>query len=80
MAERIGGSEKEDTLCGLCQCGVATSQHLLLDCVFARILWRQSPWKMDSQAYAHMSMQEWVHYIIDPVALLGLHAEEMHCF
>lgn len=48
IAERIEGSGEEETLCGLCNCAVEPSKYILLDCVYARILWRHSPWKMDS--------------------------------
>lgn len=43
VAERLEGSGEEGTLYGLCNCVVETSQHIPLDCLFARILWHHSP-------------------------------------
>jgi len=36
--------------CPLCKSATDSLQHLLFNCSFARIIWRNSPWPLDSAA------------------------------
>jgi hypothetical protein len=54
-------------------------QHLFFNCSFARIIWRNSPWPLDSAALNFSNTIDWVKLIISP-ALLGIPPIDCHKF
>lgn len=58
--------------CPLCHAYIENVEHLLLNCCYARVLWMESYWLLNLEAFGHLSMLEWVGVIIQPELHLGL--------
>ncbi|XP_059432574.1 uncharacterized protein LOC132165893 [Corylus avellana] len=69
-----------DTSCPLCKVATDSMHHLFFKCVFARVVWRNSFWPLDSTAFNFSSMEEWINLIISPGRYLGIPREDCHKF
>jgi hypothetical protein len=54
--------------------------HLFFSCIFAKIVWRNSFWPVDSLAWSHLSMVNLIKCILNPSVSLGLPPKDTHLF
>jgi hypothetical protein len=69
-----------DISCPLCKVADDSLQHLLFNCIFARVVWRHSFWPLDSIAFHFSSMLDWIKLILCPSSSLGIPQEDCHKF
>lgn len=67
-------------LCPLCQSAEDSLHHLFFNCDIARVVWRNSPWPLDSTVFNFPSMMDWIKTIISPYGPLGINNEDLHHF
>jgi hypothetical protein len=67
-------------LCPLCKSGPDSLWHLFLHCHFARVVWRLSPWPLDSTTLDSPNLQDWIQIILAPGATLNILIAERHRF
>jgi hypothetical protein len=60
-------------ICPLCKSGEDSLQHLFFNCIFARVIWRNSFWPLDSTALNFSDMMDWIKLIINPAPLFDFH-------
>ncbi|GLT66595.1 hypothetical protein SLA2020_389520 [Shorea laevis] len=44
----------EDKACPICDGPTESTQHILLDCILAKVLWRSSKWPLDYSSFADL--------------------------
>jgi len=69
-----------DASCPLCKSGPDSIRHLFIHCHFARVVWRLSPWPLDSTTFDSPDLLNWVRVILYPDALLHIPFLEKHRF
>jgi len=69
-----------DASCPLCKSGPDSIRHLFFHCHFARVVWRLSPWPLDSTTLDSPNLCDWVRVILHPDALLHIPFLERHRF
>jgi hypothetical protein len=69
-----------DASCPLCKSGPDSIRHLFFHCHFARVVWRLSPWPLDSSTLDSLDLVDWVRVILYPDALLHIPFLERHRF
>lgn len=67
-------------VCPLCKAAEDSLQHLFFNCSFARIIWRNSFWPLDSTTLNFSNMVDWINIIITHGPLLGIPSEDHHKF
>lgn len=55
-----------DPNCVLCNMVPETGHHLILDCPFTIVVWRNSKWQVNLEAFHHLTFQEWFKLLLDP--------------
>jgi hypothetical protein len=81
MKSRISQSitSSIDSSCPLCSNDDTYSlTHLLFSCNFARVVWRQSFWRIDYLALNVTNMTDWLLIILNPNHHLGIPTVETH--
>jgi len=71
---------KPDTPCPLCKFGLDSIRHLFFHCHFARVIWRLSPWPLDSSTLDSPNLCDWVRIILSPGSTLHIPYSEFHRF
>jgi hypothetical protein len=66
--------------CPLCNSDFDSLGHLFFRCSFARIIWRDSFWPLDSLVWSNFSMSDWLNCILNPFLFLGLPKSDVHLF
>ncbi|GLT68009.1 hypothetical protein SLA2020_402740 [Shorea laevis] len=66
-------------LCPLCKAAEDSLHHLFFRCDIARVIWRNSPWPLDSTVLNFPSMMDWIKFIISPSSL-GINRKDHHHF
>jgi len=67
-------------LCPLCKSGPDSLRHLFFQCHFARVVWRLSPWPLDSTSLDSPNLRDWIQIILTPGATLNIPTVERHRF
>jgi hypothetical protein len=67
-------------ICSLCKLGDDSLHHLFFNCIFARFIWRNSFWPLDSSAFNFISLQNWVQQIISPGTFLNISSSDHYKF
>lgn len=73
-------NSSSDLLCPLCKIGDYSMVHLFFNCIFARVVWRESFLPLNSQALGISSMIDWFIMILNPSKLLVIPLAEHHLF
>jgi len=66
--------------CPLCSNREDSLSHLFFRCCFARILWRLSPWPLDSAVFHFHTMVDWIKVILFPDKYLQIPQTDLHYF
>jgi hypothetical protein len=66
--------------CPICQGSAESLQHIFLSCPFARILWRNSRWPLDTLAFSSLPFVSWIKAILSPHLALGVPWKEVRNF
>ena len=69
-----------DPTCPRCQCNHESSVHILFECPFAIIVWRNLTNPLNLSAIPPKLASDWIDFIIDPSPHLSLNNEEAHAF
>ncbi|XP_062145976.1 uncharacterized protein LOC133853973 [Alnus glutinosa] len=69
-----------DASCPLCKSGQDSIRHLFFHCHYARVVWRLSPWPLDSTSLDSPDLLNWVRVILYPDVLLKIPFLEKHRF
>jgi hypothetical protein len=67
-------------ICPLCSSEEDSLMHLFFRCTFARIAWRSSFWPLNSLAWAHLSLADWIKGILNPSLSFGIPPQDTHLF
>jgi hypothetical protein len=73
-------THRPDASCPLCKGGPDSLRHLFFHCHFAIVVWRLSPWPLDSTTLDSPNLCDWVQVILYPEALLHIPSLELHHF
>jgi hypothetical protein len=73
-------SYRPDTPCPLCKVGPDSTKHLFFHCHYARVIWRLSPWPLDSTTLDSPNLCDWIRIILSPGATLNIPRSEHHRF
>jgi hypothetical protein len=71
---------KPDTPCPLCKTGPDPIRHLFFHSHFIRVIWRLSPWPLDSTTLDSPNLCDWIRVILSPGANLHIPRSELHRF
>jgi len=66
--------------CPLCNQDVDSLSHQFFRCTFVRIIWRLSPWPIDSSVLSFSSNVDWIKVILSPGKYLHIPLDEHHHF
>jgi hypothetical protein len=69
-----------NTACPLCKTGPNSIRHLFFHCHFARVIWRLSPWPLDSTSLDSSDLCDWIQIILSPGSRLHIPSSEHHRF
>jgi hypothetical protein len=69
-----------DVSCPLCSSRPDSLRHLFFHCHFARVVWRLSPWPLDSTTLDSPNLCDWIRDILYPETILHIPCSEVHCF
>jgi hypothetical protein len=70
----------DENACPLCKVAFDSLHHLFFECHFARVVWRQSFWPLDSTAFTFTTLTEWIQLIISPGSSFGIPLMDQHKF
>jgi hypothetical protein len=70
----------EDKACPICNGPTESTQHIFLDCILAKALWRSSTWPLDYSSFADLSIDCWVKAILHPHEILHIPIFEVENF
>jgi ribonuclease HI len=70
----------DETECPLCKVASDSLHHLFFECHFARVVWRQSFWPLDSTAFGFTTLKEWIQLIISLGSSFGIPLVDQHKF
>lgn len=76
---QLGEQDTELMKCELSKASIESVRHLMLDCCFSQILWRESPWPLYLNALGEMSLEEWIKIILH-LNVLGIPIVDTHLF
>lgn len=62
--------------CYLCDQGVESLHHLILQCPLIKHIWWNSPWKIKVELFSNMPTDEWIALILDAYNDLPLNETE----
>lgn len=65
-------SDMELAACQICFQEVETIEHVFLHCSLAQIIWKESPWPINTNAFCAVSMPQWIRMFCHPHRELGL--------
>ncbi|KAF5477688.1 hypothetical protein F2P56_004305, partial [Juglans regia] len=71
---------ENQVLCSLCHMENENLDHLFLNCIFSRFLWRNAPWPLDITCFTQAGIRNWVNIILNPSDKLQISASEVHNF
>ncbi|XP_059428504.1 uncharacterized protein LOC132162261 [Corylus avellana] len=66
--------------CPLCKSALDSLQHLFFNCIFARVVGRNSFWPLDSSALNFSNMVDWINVILSPSISLAIPPADHHKF
>jgi ribonuclease HI len=66
--------------CLLCKTGPDSIRHLFFHCPFARVIWRLSPWPLDSVTLTSPNLCGWIQIILSLGSKLHISSSEHHRF
>jgi hypothetical protein len=67
-------------ICPFCKGPEETVQHIFLGCSFARILWRNIQWPIDTSSFSILPITHWIKVLIKPHHFLSIPKEEVWRF
>ncbi|GLT69355.1 hypothetical protein SLA2020_415130 [Shorea laevis] len=70
----------EDKACPICNGPSESIQHIFLDCILAKAVWRTSRWSLNSSSFAVLSIDSWIKAILHPNAVFGIPIVEVEYF
>jgi hypothetical protein len=62
----------EDKACPICNGPTESIQHIFLDCILAKAIWRTSRWPLDSSSFADLPIVFWIKAILHPNEVLHI--------
>lgn len=71
---------QKDTCCPMCNGSQETIPHILLSCPFARIIWRNIRWPLDTSTYGSLPITVWIKAFLRPHAELAIPKVDAHNF
>jgi hypothetical protein len=71
---------RDEWICPICNGPQETIQHIFLDCIVAKAIWRSSPWALDTSVFAGMPISEWIKALINPHYFLNISCEDVQKF
>jgi hypothetical protein len=71
---------QKDTCCPMCNGSQETIQHILLSRPFARIIWRNIRWPLDTSTYGSLPITVWIKAFLRPHAELAIPKVDAHNF
>lgn len=58
--------ENMDTLCcPMSHNALETANHLFLECIFSRVIWRESVWPLNVGVFDQYHISQWIKFILD---------------
>ncbi|XP_041011347.1 uncharacterized protein LOC121255133 [Juglans microcarpa x Juglans regia] len=66
--------------CPLCNTEQESLHHLFFNCIFSKVVWRQSKWPIDISSFATQPMDVWTNIILSPSKNLNVPEEEIQEF
>ncbi|KAF5469211.1 hypothetical protein F2P56_013300, partial [Juglans regia] len=66
--------------CSLCHMENESLDHLFLNCIYSRVLWRNAPWPLDITCFAQAGIRNWINIILNPSDKLQISVSEVHNF
>jgi hypothetical protein len=73
-------SSNSNKACPICNGSTESTQHIFLDCILAKALWRSSTWPLDYSSFADLSIGCWVKAILHPHEILHIPIFEVENF
>jgi hypothetical protein len=65
IAKFVNFFEQDPWLCPLCKGPQKSLSHIMLECSFAKILWRSSPWPLLTDAFCEQPFADWIVAIFE---------------
>jgi hypothetical protein len=76
----IDSNDQADWFCPICKTAPESSIHLFLECGFAKILWRNSPWPFNSEVLHFSSFADWIKVILKPSSFMPILTMDIRLF
>jgi hypothetical protein len=54
--------------------------HLFFNCIYARVIWRNSFWPLDFASLNFIDMMDWIKLMLSPCSSLGVPQAKSHKF
>lgn len=67
------------SLCSFCHAQVEHMNHLFLECIISRIIWREAPWPIMIDRFANLPITSWLSVILDP-SVIAIPLTDHHYF
>jgi hypothetical protein len=80
IAKFVNSIEQDPWLCPFCKGPQESISHIILECSFAKILWRNSHWPLLTDAFCGQPFAAWIVAILRPHVKLAIPIHEVRKF
>jgi hypothetical protein len=80
LARFVSSLDLDPWCCPFCKGPQESLSHIMLECSFAKILWRSSPWPLITDAFCERPFVDWIVAILRPHLKLAIPIQEVRKF
>jgi hypothetical protein len=80
LARFVNSIDLDPWCCQFCKGHQESLSHIMLECSFAKILWRSSPWPLLIDAFCEQPFADWIVAILRPPLKLAIPIQKVGKF